>query len=360
MRVWLVVVCACGSAPPPATLAEQGMDRLVAGDSAGLAALLVPPIELGGVWFAEPACRRFAAAGTVADADVPELSRCIAGLHLAPGRRATSFANIATVVYPPGIELEVAFTLDDERHVHVGWIGYVGRESFEDALPTVAQTVLEAHRRRDVALDRAALDSELATRRVSNLFAWLKVCVDATGAVSRAEPRLSSSVVAERVFVGAATRWTFDPVVLSGQPAPVCALMLLGYPKAPELAIPFAIPKSARARPVVTLEALGPRRAGSTHIVSPDSAQPNRIGDRMPISSPRPQAGALVCIDATGAVDSVVVVRPSGRYAFDDALRRTIRYWRFAPFVVNGQPMPVCAAALLRGCWPDGTYAICT
>jgi len=51
-----------------------------------------------------------------------------------------------------------------------------------------------------------------------------------------------------------------------------------------------------------------------------------------------------VCIDATGAVDEVQVIRSTGFVAYDVVLAAGIRTWRFKPYLVDGAPVRACTA----------------
>ena len=50
-----------------------------------------------------------------------------------------------------------------------------------------------------------------------------------------------------------------------------------------------------------------------------------------------------VCVSRGGAVDGVTVLKSSGFAAYDEKLKREIRRWRYNPFMINGQPAPVCS-----------------
>jgi len=351
MRGWLVALGLCGcSAFAPKSAFDDGAERLVSHDATRIGNLLYDSIELGGVWFADPVCRRFSGVGRVDYPDQPQLARCLASLQLARGKRRTSLLNGATVVYPPGIELEAVFTeqqyhanwsIDLTSNVWLGWLGFAGRESVQDALPTVTQELMESHRRGGSAVDRAALDRELAAHHLSAVYAWLKVCIDAAGAITSVRPRLTNSVAAQQAFVAAAGSWTFAPIVLGGQPAPVCAMMLSAYPRAPDVPLPFVVPPGATDLPLVSVEALGPPQGGE-------------LRHTADWQSTFTSTGALACIAVTGAVDRVTIVRRSGSPKFDATVRRTLQGWVFAP-----QP-PVCVATMLRACGVgDATHA-CT
>jgi hypothetical protein len=354
MRGWLVVVglCACSvfAAKPRF---DEGVSRLVSNDPVRVAKVMHDQLELGGVWFPDPACRRFSLLGPVDYTDQPLLARCLASLHLVRGKRRTSLLNGFTVIYPPGIELEAVFVTEwrmrDEppEADYLGWLGFSGRESAADALPSITQELLESHRRRGAGeLDHVLLDRELAARRLTELFAWLKVCIDASGTVTSVRPRLTNSLTAQQAFLAAASAWRFEPIVLGGQPAPVCAMMLFGYPRAPDLPLPFVVAAGATDLPLVSLEALGPPRAGELTL------HPDWMSEFT-------STGALACIDETGAVDRVVIARRSGFADDDERARHTLRGWAFAPYVVDGRPVRVCVATMMRRCLIDGDAHAC-
>jgi TonB family protein len=50
-----------------------------------------------------------------------------------------------------------------------------------------------------------------------------------------------------------------------------------------------------------------------------------------------------VCVDATGAIEQVHVLKSSGFPAYDEALRVGVRAWRYRPFVINGSAAKVCS-----------------
>jgi len=350
MRGWLVVLGLCGCAVFGKPRFDEGISRLVSGNPGRIANLLHDELQLGGVWFSDAACRRFSGPGPVDYPDHAELARCLASLHLVRGKRRTSLLNGVTVVYPPGIELEAAFIEEWRMHDapvegdYLGWLGFTGRESAADALPAVTQELMESHRRGGAGeLDHALLDRELAARQLTTLFAWLKVCIDTRGTVTSVRPRLTNSLIAQQAFGAAASAWTFDPIVLAGQPAPVCAMILAGYPRTPDLPLPFVVPAGVTDLPIVSLDALGPARAGNVTL-------------RADWWSEYVSTGALACIDEAGAVDRVVVVRRSGSLQHDDNVRRTLRAWAFAPYVVGDRPVRVCVATTMRQCRVGDDY----
>jgi periplasmic protein TonB len=50
-----------------------------------------------------------------------------------------------------------------------------------------------------------------------------------------------------------------------------------------------------------------------------------------------------ICADSSGAVTDVQIVK--GHPAFDDAIVRAVRQWRYRPHTVDGKPVPICGIA---------------
>ncbi len=51
-----------------------------------------------------------------------------------------------------------------------------------------------------------------------------------------------------------------------------------------------------------------------------------------------------LCIDETGAVESVIAVKRTGSPAYDQELEDTMRTWKFKPWVIDGKPKAACTA----------------
>lgn len=49
-----------------------------------------------------------------------------------------------------------------------------------------------------------------------------------------------------------------------------------------------------------------------------------------------------VCIDDQGVVESVLPVKSTGVTAYDERLIAGMRAWRYSPFLVDDEPVPVC------------------
>jgi protein TonB len=109
-----------------------------------------------------------------------------------------------------------------------------------------------------------------------------------------------------------------------------------------ELPTPAA-PRVPRVVPPAALEAT--RIAGEPRIVPDDVTKTSiqRAG-RSELTGT-----FKLCLTSDGAVASVTVLRPTGFDDYDRRITSTIqREWRYRPFVVDGQPAPVCTAVTFR------------
>ncbi|MGE5184758.1 MAG: hypothetical protein ACM31C_21950, partial [Acidobacteriota bacterium] len=223
------------------------------GDAAAIERLLQESVVDGGLWFSDATCARFSGGGKIAPERFHEFARCLATLHWAQSSRSDALADTTVLTYSPGFEIE-ARVVQELSGPHLTWIGWEARRDNADALPTIAPQVLEALRAagdHDGPIDpERAKTLELdVTPHVHGAFAWFKVCIDGTGAVTRAQSRETTSIAAKDVFADAIAKWAFRPFVVGKRPLPVCSMMQLVYPPGsgptPET-IPLPAPPSAR------------------------------------------------------------------------------------------------------------------
>jgi len=82
------------------------------------------------------------------------------------------------------------------------------------------------------------------------------------------------------------------------------------------------------------------RIAGEIAIVpDPDTQRAIRAA-----GSPRLNGTFKVCITALGTIASVTMLKSTGSFHYDRRLERTMYAWRYRPFLVDGEPTPVCTA----------------
>jgi hypothetical protein len=346
---FLVALCACGPG-----LAPRNRDALAnaSGDAAAIERLLRESVVNGGLWFDDASCAaQFGTPGELGPDKFREFARCLAGLHLQRSAREDELGDVVVMTYAPGFEIEARVT-QETRGPHLMWIGFESRRADEAITPTVTVDALEAWRlagTRDGPVDpRSAKDLELDPTHDSHAaFAWLKVCVDASGAVT-VRPHETTSVNAQTVFVAATRTWAFRPFMIRDRAIPVCAMMRLAYPpgQAPRVeTIPLPPPPSRTTRPPLVLargskHALveGKRIAGVKNIVPDDETKSEIAASRV-----RRVTGAFrVCLDDTGRVESVLPTRSTGFAAYDRKLLAGIWQWAYSPYLVDNTPVPVC------------------
>jgi hypothetical protein len=358
-----VLVVACGAPAPGARRATSartdgldsdaklaGTEQLVAatasGDASKVARLLHPGLTYAGMWFADAGCRlQFGAAGTIRPAGLQPLASCLAGIRLMPSDRRNPVPDIAVFTYEPGIEIEVLFARED-GDVKVRWIGYVSRRELKDALPTVTQRELEAHRSEPTVLGDAArsqLEAESSSLGVESASAWLKVCIGIDGSVTSVHPRQASSPLANKLLQAFVQQWRFRPFVLGDQPMPVCSMVLIESPAA-KRDRPFPFPVTDANAFVLDARFMNRRRTeGETMLVPRDL-------DKMAIQ--RSGVSRLVsvvqyCIDTSGTVASTAMIRSSRLASYDRTIVNGIRKWRFQPVLVDGVAVPACSHVVL-------------
>jgi len=111
-------------------------------------------------------------------------------------------------------------------------------------------------------------------------------------------------------------------------------------PKDEVLPLP-APPSRTKKRPLVlaTSKLLEGKRIAGTKAIIPDD-QTKMVIQR---SGGGPVVAAFrVCIDEAGAVESVLPIRSSGLASYDAKLLAGIHGWRYSPYMIDDQPVPVC------------------
>jgi len=335
---------------------EKGSDALLEarGDAAKIRALLQPPVVYGGLLFADGACTAaFPAPTELKPEKLDAFADCLARLQFRAGRRRSPLVGVSVLTYEPGIEIQARFANQNGKPL-LHWIGFAGRQNVRDALPAVEADALEAlriagDRRGTLSPDaKAVLDQRLAGKRDAMEEAWLKICVDGSGAVSGVRPIEVSSAAAAESFVAAVGDWTFRPFTFGGRPVPVCSLQHLRYPvDAPEYrgpdprdVLPLTLPTGSSAELMVAVEALGgpPRNVDKIKPSRAVTDEVDRVG-----AVPLP-ATVQFCVDDTGKVTLATTVARSGNDPWDQQLVDLVRTWRFDPFVLQGKAVAVCSA----------------
>lgn len=304
-------------------------------DPAAIEKLLSGSVFSGGLWFDDPACAaKFGAPQEIMPDRFGAFARCLGGLHLQASPRADALPFVLVLTYAPGFEIEARVT-DEWPGPRLAWIGYESRSSADPLIATISVATLEAHR---LAGDPTGpVDAALGSS-----WAWLKVCVDAEGAVT-IQPREVNSGPALQAFTDATAAWKFRPFVVHDRAIPVCAMVSLASPpEGPDAVETLPIP-SASSQPV-----LGPRTVTPTALQRPVAGK-TLLAPEDDTKVEIQQSGRTrivgtfkVCIDATGHVDTITPVQLTGFPAYDRTIVTGIRQWVYPPYLAGGQPTPVC------------------
>src|SRR5207244_2307496 len=249
-----------------------------------------------------------------------------ASLHMLPSVRKSPLADVVTMAYGPGIEIE-ARVVDEEAGPRLVWIGYESARDVPNTLPTIGADALENLRtagERNGPIDIGAIDQLGIDLNIKDdlAFTWMKVCLDAEGKVTGIQPRETSSLTASRVFAAAAAAWQFRPFVAYGQRIPVCANVEMVYP--PQMApkepiIPMPSASHSDASVIVANANLVRQRIRGDELIVPADGTKSLI-ERAHVRS---LAGAFeLCLDATGHVASVQPLQSTGIPQYDQELIR--------------------------------------
>jgi hypothetical protein len=242
MRIGLVMMgvaaCAGGQRADTRVDARDAITKAVA-DVGAMKKLLRGSVVNGGLWFDDPACKAQFPVGDVPNGKLGEFARCLVSLQLQPSLRKAQLGDVVVMNYAPGFEVEVRVVPDIDG-ARLQWIGFSAKRA-TDTLPTISGDALEARRlsgHRDGPLDAttaAPIDAELALAADGKkpkdfAFTWVKVCLDATGALTSVDSYLTTSSGTEAAFLAAARTWTFRPFVVRDQSIPVCAMVRMTHP----------------------------------------------------------------------------------------------------------------------------------
>ncbi|HEY4058358.1 MAG TPA: hypothetical protein VGM39_17215 [Kofleriaceae bacterium] len=330
----VVVVASCGPGLAPQPPRERNAEALLdaSGDRVKLRALMRTSVVNAGLLFEDAACaQEFVMPGLVGADKLDDFARCLATLKLESGPRRSELAGVSVLSYA-GLEIEAWI----DRGA-LTWIGYVDHHDLRDAIPTITRPQLEALR---IAGDPPG---HVTPELPAAADAWLRVCLDGTGNVTSAAPVQVSSALAYDAFATATRDWRFRPFTFHGLAMPACAFVRLARPAdagEPSLPLPLF---AAHGPLVIEIAALG-KRTGGTDAVRPDGATEAAI-DRVKVAPL--DTTVRFCIDTRGSMISSTLAQSSGVAPWDAQMVALVRGWKYAPFVIANQPIPVCSYATL-------------
>ena len=342
----------------PVELAARLEDAIRHHDTAAVQLLLGDAVVHDGVWFPDAACAtKFGKQGRVEKAEVRTLAKCLAQLKPIATTRRSSISSGAILTFDPGFEIELAFVNDRVAYIASQWPRDADR-----GLPTLTVQAFEALRKSGTT----QLDAALAGKLGSPASAWIKVCLDKTGAVTStyvAEARPPST---SAQFVAAIADWTFRPFELHKKPMAACALSLLSYPSSSAPAIEILPPTPTVSLPpssgsindeIDILDFTGTSINAAPQTVPPTVLETSRLKGTKQIDPDAVTkteitkaghtnviASLKMCLDDKGKVSQVRQLKSSGFPAYDAKLTREMLKWTYKPFLVRGAPAAVCTA----------------
>jgi outer membrane biosynthesis protein TonB len=167
----------------------------------------------------------------------------------------------------------------------------------------------------------------------SKLVATLKFCIDTNGVVEKVTLLKSSGFpdydkTLESTIL---TTWRYRPFLVNGAAVGVCSVVTFVYqvpPTTPEINV---APKVVAALRIAGEQNISPNMLTEREL--------NRIGARRLVGTVK------LCLDTSGKVTRVIVIKSTTVPAYDNKIVNTIKdTWRYSPFLVDGRAEPVCSA----------------
>lgn len=347
MKLLALALVACGGgqhpeADPPKWRhpGARFIEVLQSGDAVAIAANLHEPLAYGGLWFPDPACtQQFPTQRKIPRDELPAFAACLAKLHVDASKRTHTQYDIFVADYAPGFELEVqmAGARGEEK---AAWIGYGARRDTADALPTITGEALAALRT-DHTPPPSFDNANAKALELPYEYAWLKICLDATGAVTGVHARETTSPDAEQAMTHAAKQWTFGPFIAGGSALPVCAMTrITSIPTEDAEILPLDIPPSADGFAMISNKSA--KRIAGVKLVAPsdqDKIALTQAGVEKVVATFR------ACFDENGAMEKVVPMKPSGLSDYDHRIHEAVMStWRYRPVRFGGKPIKACTA----------------
>ncbi|HEY4179861.1 MAG TPA: hypothetical protein VGM90_23630 [Kofleriaceae bacterium] len=235
MRKLLILFCVFGSATAVANTdrdAEVGAAELMHAikkhDAAAIAAMLQTPMQFGGVWSADAACKKFVKGGVVQTKDKDAFAKCLVKLSPMLSTRRAPELDAIVLTIEPGVELELAF-----NGLSLRWVGPVGARATDTGEPLLTAQTFEALRTSGTTLLDAKVRGDLAgIAGAQGESTWMKTCIDEKGAVTVRTPFDAPNARVAAAFEKATDDWAFKPFAPKGVAIKACSLSLLTYPAA--------------------------------------------------------------------------------------------------------------------------------
>ncbi|MEO7729695.1 MAG: energy transducer TonB [Kofleriaceae bacterium] len=329
---------------------QAWLDALAKRDTAAFARLLAPNAVISSLWFDSARCAtQFSGRFMASEANRDALLACLSdlGVHAAPqGLRPESpsrLENQLSVVYEPGVAMDLR--VRDGAIVQIDT--HLRYSADPDAAP-VAADALEAHRiAGSVTIEpEPALRDAVPGSEYRVAFVQLVACVDRAGKLESTRiVQTSGHDDYARAVIAATAKWKFKPFLRRGKAIRACAVELIAYPPDQRAHVfstppppPPPPPSPPHNVPPKALEAH--RLSGEQNIVPDDETK----ADILKSHNDKVIGSYKLCIDTAGKVTTAAQLKSTGFAAYDTKLKEQLRTWTYRPFLIDGQPKPVCTA----------------
>jgi hypothetical protein len=322
------------------------------------------PLRVRRVRFDAKACTQFSGDNVeVSKADLAAFVGCVADL----GIKSLDGENDVWInaVYGPGIALILTTAGDKISTFNSYW-----KPGSNMIIEPVAFTSHVKKFTREIVPSKVLKKQlDAASGSVS---AMLSVCIDAKGKVDGDGVVILDSLISYEDDLKAAVRkWKVEPFLFGGKKVPVCAQFEVGYPLASidtPLQMPAPLPpppppppppsvknadgslsvpvldeamKGGSAAQNITPTLLEGYRIKGSQLIVPDDDTKRAFQES---GRDRLITSYKLCLDSTGAVDRVTMLKTSDYPAYDAKIMRAMKGWGYRPYMVSGKAVPVCTA----------------
>jgi hypothetical protein len=361
MRVlsWIVLVAIV----PGTAIADRRADNakvrgeLIAAinkrDIATVTSHITLPLEVSRMMFVAPACTKFRARVQVEKADLPAFVNCLADLGIKNLDGPDDvFVN---AVYGPGFPL--VFMNAPVSEVF-SWA--LGSDMFTIEPVTFTSHIKNFNRE---IVPSAAMKKVIDASSIEHATALLTVCVDSNGKIKTlASVRDVAFAAYAQDVEKVASKWSIKPFAL-GTKGSACAQLRVGYP-ADRIGWPLQMqlppPPPPPPSPNDPQPPPPPPEDDDSHgpmNIAPGTLESQRIrGDKNIVPDDKTKVAIQdakrdrvigsfkLCVDVTGAVTAVTLLKSSGFPDYDRKIIREMNKWAYKPYPMNGHAVPVCSA----------------
>ena len=324
-------------------------------DVAGVTSHVVLPLRLRNLRFSAPACTQFSGPKIeVSETELPELVSCLADL----GVKDLSGVDdvFVNAVYGPGIPL-VFSNAPGEQVSSLFSMSRAGSDLFVIEPVTFTSHIKKFKRE---VLPAIAMKKAIDASPGDHAVALVQLCVDGRGKVESVKATVPDEAFTsyEQDVTKAVRAWSIKPFVFGGKGVLACTTLSVGYP-ADRIGIPLQLqlPPPPPPPPPPPAGQEGGVEGSPPQNVAPTMLEGSRIAgekvivpdDKTKIAIQQSKRDRLIasfklCVDTTGAVNTVTLLKTSGFPDYDAKIIREMNKWAYRPYQVNGQAVPVCSA----------------